>query len=353
MKRVVKDTTEHQRRLISIVIPVFNEEANIERAYEAVAAVFDRISDRYDFEIVFTDNHSTDRSPEMLAALCARDRRVRMARFSRNFGFNRSVLTGYRLARGDAAVQIDCDLQDSPDLIPEFLDLWTKGHDVVVGVRRQREEGRLLQGARRFFYRVLNRISEDNLVVDGGDFRLIDRSILDQLRTIHDAMPFVRGLTSVLAKNQIGVHYDRQSRQYGQSKFPVRRLTGLAMEGIFAHSTVPLRIASYIGIIVAVVTALLSGFFILGRLMFDANWPAGFATTTVLLLFSISLNAIFLGIIGEYLARIYNQVRWRPTTVIANAVNFDGTSNTDEAEQPQVVEEQFEEPLPPAEAGRG
>ena len=346
--------TEQRRRLISIVIPVFNEEANIERAYEAVVAVFDGINDRYDFEIVFTDNHSTDRSPEMLAALCARDHRVRRARFSRNFGFNRSVLTGYRLARGDAAVQIDCDLQDSPDLIPEFLDLWTKGHDVVVGVRRQREEGRLLQGARRVFYRVLNWISEDNLVVDGGDFRLIDRSILEQLRTIHDAMPYVRGLTSVLAKNQIGVQYDRQSRKYGQSKFPLRRLTGLAMEGIFAHSTVPLRIASYIGIIVAVATGLLSGIYILGRLMFDADWPTGFATTTVLLLFSISLNAIFLGIIGEYLSRIYNQVRRRPTTVIANAVNFDGKSNADEAEQPQAAaEDQFEEPLPPAEAGRG
>jgi len=310
------------RKLISVVIPAYNEEANVRPAYDAVRDVFAELADRYEFEIVFTDNHSTDSTFAEITELAAEDPRVRAARFTRNFGFHRSVLTGFRLSRGDAVIQLDCDLQDPPGVFPQFLALWEKGHDVVVGIRRLRDEGPLLQWGRRLYYRLLALASDDNLVLDGGDFRLVDHTIVDQLRAIDDAAPYTRGLTSLLATNQTGVPYDRKVRGRGQSKFPLRKLTGFAVTGFVTHSTIPLRIATYAGLLIATITFLASVFYIAARLAFGVNWPAGFATTTALILFSTSLNAIFLGIIGEYVGRIYNQVRVRPATVVEKAVNI-------------------------------
>lgn len=313
---------ESGKKRITVVIPVFNEVANVEAAYRRVSDVFAALADRYDLEILFTDNHSDDGTFDIVRGLAATDERVRGVRFARNFGFHRSVLTGYRLASGEAAIQLDCDLQDPPEVIAEFLTVWEQGHDVVVGVRRTRDDGLTLQWARKLFYRLLHGISNDNIVVDSGDFRLIDRSVLDQLKHIDDASPYVRGLTSLLARRQAVVPYDRQPRRAGDSKFSLYRLVGLAVDGLLAHSTVPLRVASYVGLAIAVLTFLLSLVYIIGRLAFSADWPAGFATTTVLILLGTSLNAIFLGIIGEYVGRIYNQIRTRPTTVIESSVNM-------------------------------
>jgi polyisoprenyl-phosphate glycosyltransferase len=311
-----------QKRLISVVIPVYNEEENVRAAYDAVVAVFAAIADRYDFEIIFTDNHSTDRTFSRITEIAKLDPRVRCVRFARNFGFHRSVMTGYRLAQGDAAIQLDCDLQDPPGLLPKFLGLWEQGHDVVVGIRRLRDEGRILQWARKFYYWLLKVISTDNLMLDGGDFRLVDRSILDQLRRIDDAAPYTRGLTSLLAASQVGIPYDRSVREQGTSKFPVAKLFAFAVDGFIAHSTIPLRIASFTGLTIAVITALASVFYLAMQLFFGVNSPRGFTTTTVLILFGISLNAIFLGILGEYIGRIYDQIRIRPTVVIEQLVNM-------------------------------
>ena len=309
-------------KLISIVVPVYNEEANVAAAHAAITQVFASLAPRYDFEIVFTDNHSLDATFERIAEIAKSDSRVRAVRFARNFGFQRSVMTGYRLARGDAAIQIDCDLQDPPSIFPQFLELWAQGHDVVVGIRRFRDENTLLQWGRKFYYRLLRKISSDNLMLDSGDFRLVDRSILDQLRHIDDASPYTRGLTSLLASNQTGVPYDRAVREQGQSKFPLIKLIGLAIDGFVAHSTAPLRMASFAGLLIALMTSLASVFYIVGRLFFGLEWPEGFATTTILILFGISLNAVFLGVIGEYVGRIYEQVRLRPTTVIERSINM-------------------------------
>jgi dolichol-phosphate mannosyltransferase len=311
------------RRLISIVMPVFNEEDNVEIAYQAIKDVFEvDLANKYDFEIIFTDNHSEDRTYQVLSAIALKDVRVRVARFTRNFGFNKSLLAGYRLARGDAAIQLDCDLQDSPSLFGTFLSYWEMGHDVVVGKRSKREENFFLQNSRKFFYRFLNHISEDNLAIDGGDFRLVDKSILEQLHKVHDATPYVRGLISTLATKQIMFPYERHVRKYGKSKFPVIRLISLAIDGIVSHSIVPLRLASIIGLLVACAAFFSALFYLVGRLFFHTNWPSGFATEVVLILFSTSLNAIFLGIIGEYIARIYKQSRYHPLTIIESSINI-------------------------------
>lgn len=313
-----------KKTLISIIVPVYNEEGNVVRAYEALCAELGHCSD-IDIEIIFTDNHSTDKSFKLLQSISEKDNRVKVIRFSRNFGFNKSILTGYRYACGDAAVQIDCDLEDPPSVIHEFIRLWRSGHDVVVGIRACRAESRLMIFARTLFYKVLNKISESPHQINAGDFRLIDRSILEQLKIIDDAQPYVRGLTSELARNEAGVAYARDHRKFGESKFPLRQLVMLALDGIYGHSTVPLKIAMKSGILIAFVTLMVIVGFILSKIFFGAGWPAGYTTTIVLILFGISLNALLLGIIGEYVARIYQQVKTRPTTIIEKTINVNAT----------------------------
>mgnify|MGYP004140805173 FL=1 len=193
---------------------------------------------------------------------------------------------------------------------------------MVVGKREKREEPRWLLALRKGFYRLLAHISEDNLVVDGGDFRLVDKSILDQLRHLHDATPYVRGLISSLSSNQASFPYLRQQRQHGVSKFPILRLIGLAVDGIASHSTLPLRLASIFGFLVAGITFLLAIGYFLSRLIFDVDMPTGFATTVILELMGISLNAVFLGIIGEYISRIHLQLRQNPITVVQKSLNL-------------------------------
>jgi glycosyltransferase involved in cell wall biosynthesis len=312
---------KRRRHLISLVMPVYNEEANVDRAYAALTAIFETLP-QYDIEFVFTDNHSEDRTFERLSALAKTDRRVKVIRFTRNYGFQRSLLTAYRNATGDAAIQVDCDLQDPPELIPQFVALWEKGHDVVVGLRRRREEHALLTLGRRGFYALLDRISEDPLTRDAGDFRLVDRSVIDQLKQLNDYNPYVRGVVSSFAARETGIPYDRAPRLHGSSKFPVRKLVSFALDGIIGHSVLPLRLASYAGLSISVLVFLLALFYLFEALWFRHSWPSGFATLVILVLFGISLNAIFLGIIGEYMSRIYQQVRFRPLVTVEATANI-------------------------------
>ena len=196
-----------------------------------------------------------------------RDPRVKVLRFKRNYGFQRSLLTAYKHASGDAAIQIDCDLQDPPELLPRFVALWENGHDVVVGLRRRRQESRLLTLGRRSFYKILNNISDERITPNAGDFRLVDRSVLDRLDALDDQNPYVRGIISSLAANETGIPYDRIERRHGKSKFPVRKLFGFALNGIFGHSIVPLRIATYVGLLASSITFLLSLSYLVARVL--------------------------------------------------------------------------------------
>jgi polyisoprenyl-phosphate glycosyltransferase len=310
------------KRLISICVPVFNEERNIEPLYRSLVPVLEEASDRYDFEIIFTDNHSTDRTAEVLEDLAQRDRRIRVIRFSRNFGFQRSILTAYMNARGDAAVQIDCDLQDPPSLILEFIRQWESGYFVVYGIRKARKESSWMSTTRKVFYRLIDSLSEDDLPLDAGDFRLVDRRILDELQRYEDSQPYLRGTIAALGFNQLGIPYERSERKYGESKFSFAELIGLALDGILNHSVVPLRISTYLGLAISVATLVAILVYAVGRIFFGQNWPPGFASIIILVLGSLSLNALFLGIIGEYLGRIYRQVKKRPLTIIEREIGF-------------------------------
>jgi polyisoprenyl-phosphate glycosyltransferase len=317
------------KRLISICVPVFNEEGNIEPLYRELLPVMGRLSAKYDFELLFTDNHSTDRTFEILESLARQDHRIRAIRFSRNFGFQRSIFTAYMNCRGEAAIQIDCDLQDPPSLIADFIEKWEQGYHVVYGVRTSRKESRWMNTTRRIFYRLIDALSEDPLPHDAGDFRLVDRRILNELRAFEDYQPYLRGTIAAIGFQQIGLSYDRAERLTGESKFSFGELFGLALDGILNHSVVPLRIATLLGSVVSVTTLLGIVGYMIGRLFLGRNWPPGFATIIILILGSLSLNALFLGIIGEYLGRIYRQVKRRPLTITERELNPVETSTED------------------------
>jgi polyisoprenyl-phosphate glycosyltransferase len=309
------------RKLISICVPVYNEEDNVRPLCERVRAVMAKLEDRYDYEILFTDNRSEDRTFERLAALALEDRRVRAIRFSRNFGFQRSILANYVNARGDAAIQLDCDLQDPPELIVEFLRRWEEGYEVVYGIRGNRpKEHPLLFGMRLLFYRLIDTLSEDPLPHNAGDFRLIDRRVIEELRHVRDQQPYLRGLIAAMGFRQIGIRYDRAARQRGSSKFGFWRLVGLALDGILHHSIVPLRLATAVGFVMCGLAFFGALYFLIAR-SFGADWPEGWASLSVLVLFSIGLNALLLGIIGEYIGRIFKNVNPMPLVIIDDVID--------------------------------
>ena len=309
------------RPLISLIVPVLDEEESLPAFFAEIEAVTAPLENTYDFELLFTDNCSRDRTYELLSELAARDPRVRVLRFSRNFGYQRSIYTGYINARGDAAIQLDCDLQDPPAMIRDFLDAWRVGHEVVYGVRRTRSEGIAITVARRVFYRLIKSLAEDDLPLDAGDFRLVGRPVIEALRRMDDNHPYLRGAIAAMGFSQLGIPYDRQERQAGRSKFSMRQLVSLAIDGILAHSVAPLRLATMVGLVMGVTTFLALGGYALARLSFGNEWPPGFATTTILLLLSITLNALFLGVIGEYLGRIYRQIKKGPITIVEKSLN--------------------------------
>lgn len=295
------------KKLISIIVPVLNEEQNVKLFYKALVEELHKLEDSYDFEILFTDNHSDDSTFDLLRELNLKDNRVKAYRFSRNYGYQHSILTGYQKSSGEAVVQLDCDLQDPPSLIPAFLNLWQSGYKVVYGVRKKRQENILMNYSRKIFYRLINWLSEDELPVDAGDFRLVDKKIVEILRKNNDAQPYLRGAIASMGFDQIGVEYDRSERAYGETKFTISSLINMALDGILNHSTIPLRISSMTGIIIGLLTVIGMLGFLIGKLMYGMEWPAGYATIVILLLVALSVNAIFLGIMGEYIGRIYKQ----------------------------------------------
>jgi dolichol-phosphate mannosyltransferase len=274
-----------------------------------------------------------------LAELALKDMRVRVIRFSRNFGFQRSILANYLNARGDAAIQIDCDLQDPPELIVDFIQKWQEGYKVVYGVRGARpKENVLLSQTRRLFYRLIDALSEDQLPHDAGDFRLVDRCVLEQLRHVRDQQPYLRGLIASLGFRQIGIPYNRVPRERGSSKFNVWRLISLGLDGILHHSIIPLRLATGVGFLMCGIAFMGMLYFIVQRMLFDSDWPQGWATISVLMLFSIGLNALLLGIIGEYIGRIFKNVKMLPLVVIEETIDHHGQSvRTEAAEMATAV----------------
>jgi polyisoprenyl-phosphate glycosyltransferase len=308
------------RRLISICIPVFNEEGNIPVLMRRLREVAQEHTTRYDFEFLFTDDGSIDSSYDLLAQEAKNDHRIRVLRLSRNFGFQRNVLTNFLNARGDAAIEVDADLQDPPEIIGEFLTLWEKGYKVVYGVRTRRHESRLITALRTVAYRIIANLSEVPVPVNAGDFRLVDRIVIEHLRNQTDRDPYLRGAIAALGYPQIGVQYSRPPRLSGASKFPMLKLIKLGIDGVTSQSIRPLHYITVIGIALFALTGLLSlGYF--ATWLLGINQEArGFTTLVLLQLFAIAMNALFLGIMGEYIGRIFNNMRGHATAVVEKKI---------------------------------
>ena len=302
--------------LLSVVVPVLNEEDNIPELVRRLEAALD---DGLPFDIIFVDDGSTDRTWRLLTSLHAEDPRIKSIRLARTFGHQAAISAGLRAATGDAVVVMDGDLQDAPEVLPEFVKRWLDGDDVVYAIRQSRQASWPKRVAYRVFYRLLARISAIDLPLDSGDFSLMDRRVVDVLNAMPERPRFVRGMRAWAGFRQSGVPCDRGDRFAGRTKHTYRMLLRLALDGFFGFSNKPLQLASALGITVSGVS------FALALTLVFLNLVAGVplrGTTALLLavLFLGGVQLICLGILGEYVGRIYDEVRARPPFVVAAVV---------------------------------
>jgi len=305
--------------LVSVVLPCFNEARVLERLTASVVGVLERIADRY--EIVYVNDGSTDDSLEVLDGLAAANPAFRVVHFSRNFGHQAAVQAGLEHARGDAVVVMDSDLQDDPAAIGEFLDQWRAGYDVVYAVRYNRKE----HPSKRFlfyaFYRVLNAISDMPIPQDAGNFGLVDRAVVDHILQLSDRDRFYPGLRRWVGFRQIGVRVERHARHDDRPRVSLRQLFRLAKSAIFSFSRVPLAVFYSVAVVSLLVCLGLSAFTLYHKLFTGLAIP-GWASVTITSSFFGALNALGIAILGEYVIRIYDQVRARPMYIVARRVNF-------------------------------
>jgi polyisoprenyl-phosphate glycosyltransferase len=306
--------------LLSVIVPVFNESAVIQAFYDRTSRAL-RAIPGVDYELIFVDDGSRDDSYQQMAALANRDRHVRVVKFSRNFGHQVAITAGLDHAHGDCVVVIDADLQDPPEVIAAMIEQWRAGFDVVYGVRADRAgEGPLKLLTANLFYRMLNAITKINIPVDVGDFRLISRRAADQLRQLREKDRFVRGLVSWIGFRQTGVSYRREARYAGQTKYPYRKMIKFALDGVTSFSTMPLKIAMWMGYGSSVLAFLYLVSVIVQKLL--GHTVQGWTTIMVALLFLGGVQLICLGIIGEYVGRIFNESKARPLYVVDHLVGI-------------------------------
>ena len=303
------------KKKLSVIIPFFNEEMNLARILDETLAVFRSSLAAYGFEIIFMDNHSSDGSFMVACALAQKHPEVKVIRLSRNFGYQANILTGYLHCTGDAAVQLDADGEDDPVLIAELVKEWEAGHEVVYGVRRKREEGPFIRLQRAVFYRILRSLSSIPMPLDAGDFRLVDRKVIEVLRLCREANPYLRGLISFAGYRQKGMPYDRRPRFDGISKFSWWDYFSLALDGITSFSKKPLAIASWLGLLFAATSFLGAVFYFLFHFIVGTNLP-GFTTLILVNLFLAGIQLLCFGIIGSYIGRIFDETKARPRSLV-------------------------------------
>ena len=315
------------KELISIITPVYNEELNIDSYFSRLNPILDKLGEIYNFEIIFTDNCSEDDTFNKLKSISEVDKRISVYRFTKNYGYQKSIWTGYNKCRGDAAVELDADLQDPPEMIEQMLEYRRKGFKIVFGERKDRKEGFILKSLRKFFYRLVRSISEYDIPNDAGDFLLIDRSIIEHLKKSQVTKPYLRGTIFGFGYSRIGIPYKRDARYEGKSKFSTFKLVNLASDAIVNTSTFPLRIALVIGLLAAAICSALGSFLIIEKLFYGNDLSTGITATLVIVLFSLAVSAILIGIVGEYVGRIYSQLTSSDIVPIIEEEISDGDSN--------------------------
>jgi polyisoprenyl-phosphate glycosyltransferase len=310
---------------LSIIVPAYNEQAVLPEFFDRLRAALASVP--CVAEILFVDDGSQDGTAAILERFAEGDSRVRVLRLTRNFGHQAALCAGLDHCTGDAAVLIDADLQDPPELIGSFYTKWREGHDVVFGLRRRIEEGYLKRIVYHSFYELLHALANIDIPLDTGDFSLMDRRVVDGLRALPERTRFLRGLRSWIGFRQTGIEYSRNARVSGQSKYSVAKLFKLAFDGIVSFSTAPLKLALVLGLLVSVGGFGLILLLVYLRLMRSFDLP-GWTSLMVVVLFLGGIQLITIGIVGEYVARIYEEVKARPLYLVARRIGFSAAATS-------------------------
>ncbi len=304
---------------LSLVIPIYNEEEVLEQLDARLTDLLGAIA--LDAEVVFVDDGSKDRSFEMLRVMAAREPRYRVVSLSRNFGHQRAITAGMDLSRGKAVVVMDADLQDPPEVIVEMVAKWREGYDVVYGRRRSRVgETWFKLFTARVFYRLFAAMIPIEVPLDAGDFRLMSRRVILTMRGLSETHRFIRGLVSWVGFKQTAVEYDRAARAAGETKYPLKKMLAFAFDGIASFSIFPLRAATYIGVLVGTASVLYAIVAVITHL--TGRTVPGWTTTVVLVSALFSVQLLVTGVLGEYVGRIYEEVKKRPLYIVGEKVNF-------------------------------
>jgi glycosyltransferase involved in cell wall biosynthesis len=313
------------RPLISVITPTLNEVASVHACQEAVARVFDEHLKGYDFEHIFADNASSDGTPDELRRMAKTSKRIKVILNSRNFGSEASMLNAVLRSSGNAVVvMIPADLQDPPEIIPEFVNLWKQGYKVVYGIRRTRSDRAVMLGLRKFFYRAVNRMSHFDIPHDVGEFQFIDRQVVEALREFDDTRPYLRGMIAACGFKSKGIEYDMKARLTGRSSMNFLKLIDFGLNGLISFSSFPMRVSMMAGFFIAGISLIYSLYeFVVGLVFYQEFGSPGIATLIVALFFFGGVQLFFMGVLGEYVLAIHGQVRRGPLVIEAEAINFD------------------------------
>ncbi|PEY34074.1 glycosyltransferase [Bacillus cereus] len=314
-------------KLISVVVPMYFEEEVAQECYNRLKSVM--IQNNINYEFVFVNDGSTDRTMEILKEIAANDYRAKVVNFARNFGHQTAVTAGIDCASGDAIVIIDADLQDPPEVIPELIAKWQEGYEVVYAKRKQRKGEtwfKLLTA--KYFYRFLNYMSDIDIPKDTGDFRIIDRKVADVFKQMTERNRFIRGMMSWIGFSQTYVEYERDERFAGETKYPLKKMIKFASDGIIAFSTKPLRIVMTLGIMSVFISIAVLLYSVIIKIV-GQDIQTGWASIMVAITFFSGIQLLGLGIVGQYIARIYDESKNRPIYIVKETINVDQKDTSD------------------------
>lgn len=308
---------------ISLVIPMYYEEEVAKECYEKVVEILKTLTN-YEYEIIFVNDGSRDKTSEILEEIAKKDKQVKVLSFSRNFGHQCAVTAGLKYVTGDVVVIIDADLQDPPELIPEMLKLWEEGNEVIYGKRKTREgESKFKLLTAKLFYNTLNALSDVDIPKDTGDFRLVDRKVVDVVNALPEHNKFLRGLFSWVGFKQKAFEYERKERFAGKTKYPLKKMLKLASDGIISFSTKPLKIVGGLGILAIMISVMILLYAILSFVFKWNSLTPGWTSIMVTVTFFCGTILVSLWMIGEYIARIYDETKGRPQYIIKRKINID------------------------------
>jgi dolichol-phosphate mannosyltransferase len=303
----------------SVIIPVYNEEAIIPELHRRLKHTIDNIG--METEVIFVDDNSTDRTFSIIESLHKTDQRFKIIRLARNFGHQVAITAGMEFADGEAVILMDGDLQDPPELLPTLLAKWTEGYQVVYTIKKSRKENVLKRFAFASFYRLMHTFSSISIPMEAGNFSLMDRRVVDVIRSMPERNRYISGMRAWAGFRQTGVEFDREARFAGKPKMSIRKLIDLALDGLISFSNAPLRLAIYVGLAVAVIS-FIGGLYVIYEKLFTDKAIAGWASTIVAITFIGSMVLLTLGVIGEYIGRIYDEVKQRPIYIVKDKIGL-------------------------------